>query len=158
MIDKVHTTTITAKWKGGFNGRGHLEAPHLATSFGLPKEFLGSGNDTTPEDLFLAAVSSCFLVTFGILLEKAGIKYESLTMNAELLTEIGPPATIREVTLRPKIVTSAEPAIVQKLADRVDDFCVIRKALNVSVQKTVALELQNNKMTDSGPIKHEEFI
>lgn len=158
MTDKIHSTTLSAQWRGGFTGRGTLKAPHLTTSFGLPKEFLGNGTDTTPEDLLLAAVAGCFLVTFGIILDKAGVAYESLTMSADLVTEVGPPALIREVILRPKIVSAADPALIRRLAERVDDFCVIRRALNDSVRKTVHLEQQNNETTDSGHNKHEEFV
>jgi len=158
MTEKIHLTTLSAKWSGGFTGRGTLEVRHLATSFGLPKEFLGSGTDTTPEDLLLAAVAGCFLVTFGIILEKAGVAYDSLTMNAELITEVGPPAAIREVVLRPKIVSAADPALIRRLADRVDDFCVIRRALNDSVRKTVHLEYENKQTADIGLHKHEEFV
>jgi len=157
MNGNVHSTTVTAKWKGGFAGRGTLQAPHLATSFGLPEEFHGAGTETTPEDLLLAAVAGCFLVTFGILLEKAGVAYESLTMNAELVTEIGPPAAIREVVLRPTIVSEADPALIRRLADRVEEFCVIRRALSDSIRKHVRLEHQNRQTTDPGPYKQEEL-
>jgi putative redox protein len=147
LAPSSHTSSIFGSWSGGFNGHGTLKGMFSMTSIGLPKEFGGIGNKTTPEDLLLSAVASCYLATFGIILDKAGVNYVDLAIVGELKTDIGPPAAIREIVLRPSITTDAESALIERLAQRIDGFCVVSQALNPSLKKTVHLQL--NKATAS---------
>src|SRR4051812_46660969 len=104
----LHKGIVQVAWRGGFKGTGLVQNAGFETEVSLPKEFGGAAKGASPEDLLLSAVASCYLITFGIILEKAGITYQQLTMDAQLLTEVGPPAAIKEIVLNPHIVTDAD--------------------------------------------------
>jgi putative redox protein len=135
----IHHSTVKLNWRGSFNGQGTVHSGGLITPIGLPRTFNGTGEGTSPEDLFLSAVASCYLITFGIILDKAAVSYQHLTMSAQLLTEVGPPAAIKEVVLFPNIVTDVDDATINRLAERVNSFCLIARTLDSAVKKTVHL-------------------
>ena len=139
---EFHKSQIRADWAGGFKGQGRIHSKHLETNLSLPSELGGSGTNASPEDLLLASIASCYLATLGIVLDKARLKYQSLAIQAELRTELGPPPTIREIELIVKIVTDIDPEQLHRLAGRIDTFCVVSKALNPSLRKTVHLQIE----------------
>ena len=109
----------------------------VASAISLPAEFGGRGENATPEDLFLAALASCYLATLGIILEKGKIPYESLTLDAELRTDVAVPATITEAILRPRIVSSHDRAALTAACHRAEQFCIVSRAVGTNVRKTV---------------------
>jgi putative redox protein len=136
----LHKGNIQVTWRGGFNGIGMVQNAEFETPVSLPKEFSGAGKGASPEDLFLSAAASCYLITFGIILDKAKVAYQSLTMDAQLLTEVGPPARIQEIILNPHIVSDVDDETIARLLGRIDGFCLISKAIDGSIKKTVNLK------------------
>lgn len=141
----IHKSEVKGTWKGAFNGSGTIRAPGFITSISLPHEFKGLGEGATPEDLFLASVASCYLITFGIILGKAGVRYESLTMSAQLLTETDQPARIKEIVLEPEIKSDDDPATILRLSEKVKDFCVIGKAVATDIKTIIRLKQESRK-------------
>lgn len=114
-------------------------APGFETGVTLPKDFGGLGEDATPEDLLLSALASCFLITFGIVLEKNQVAYETLRISAELKTAVDFPPRIKEVSLQPEIVSDADPALLRQLSERAEKMCLISQAVEGNLQKSVNL-------------------
>ena len=50
----------------------------------VPKEFGGKGGGYSPEDLYILAVSSCFIATFKVFAEKANLKFSEIVVDAKL--------------------------------------------------------------------------
>jgi putative redox protein len=131
---------IKVQWNGSFNGKGLIQALNLEVPVSLPKEFGGLSEGTSPEDLFLSASLSCHLITLGIVLDKAGVKYQNLSGEGEIVTEIGPPSFIQALHFTIKIATDTPKETIEKLSERVDSFCLISKATKSEVKKTVRIE------------------
>ncbi len=109
----------------------------ISTRISLPRELGGRGEDATPEDLFLAALGSCYLITLGIILEKAKLPYESLRLDAELRTEGGALATIMEAVLRPHIVSNADASALESACHKAEAYCLVSRAVGSNIKKTV---------------------
>ena len=166
-MSPIVSTFATASWRGSFDGTGQIrsggnvlpagtdagtgaaisqgaamEAPGgVVTRVSLPREFGGRGQDATPEDLFLAALGSCYLITLGIILEKAKLPYEALNLDAELRTEAGALATIKEVVLRPHIVSSAAQEALSGACHKAEAYCLVSRAVGSNIKKTVEPQL-----------------
>lgn len=139
------TTSATVRWRGGFDGAGEVRSgAQLLTAISLPAEFGGRDADATPEDLFLAALASCYLATLGIILEKGKVPYESLTLDAELKTEVSVPATITEAIFRPRIISSHDAVALAGACHRAEAFCIVSRAVGTNVRKTVLPEIHPN--------------
>jgi putative redox protein len=133
----VSASKVKARWRGSFSGSGFVSAPGFETRVTLPQEFKGLGEDATPEDLLLSALASCYLITLGILLEKNDIAYESLGIVAEISTTTDLPPRIDKVHLKPEIVSDVAPATLLLQTDQALKFCLISRAIDGNVAKTV---------------------
>ena len=135
----THQANVSVQWTGGFSGRGTIDAAGFNAQVSLPKEFGGAAIGTSPEDLLLSSIASCHLITLGIILDKNGVDYQSLSIEGRLLTKTGPPPVIEEVQLTIHIATQTGQDELEKLGEKVDGFCLIGKALKSEIKKTVKI-------------------
>jgi len=132
-----HIAKLAGRWNGTFNGQGQIISTGFETTTSLPKEFGGLGVGASPEDLFLSSIASCHLITLGIILNKAGVNYDDLSIDGQLITSTGQQAAIEEVILTVKIKSEIGLEKLQELNSKVEGFCLIAKAMNKNIKKTV---------------------
>lgn len=143
---EISQTRLSVKWHGSFDGSGIIRAPGFTSQVTLPSDFGGLNEGATPEDLLLAAAASCYMITFGIVLDKAGIRYSNLIVNASMGTRIKPTPTVETIEFTASITTDADPATIHSLSERAEKFCVIGRALNPSLKKTVNLSVLRDSL------------
>lgn len=107
-----------------------------------PPEFRGEPNVWTPEDLFVAAVETCFLLTFAALVEKRHLAVEAYSSEAEGLLEFADDGyRFTHVTIRPVVIVSDAAAVgpvMTALNDAKRDCLVARSLLTtVTVEPDV---------------------
>ncbi len=132
---------IKATWKGGLDGSGALTGEGLESIFSVPKKLNGQGLGTNPEELFLGAASTCFLITAGAVLSRMKVPFVQLEMHSDLEVEVGLGLDIRKIIHRPTVTLekNATPetlkATNQALA-QAEQYCMIAKAVkgNVGVE------------------------
>lgn len=56
----------------------------------VPKEFGGKGGGYSPEDLYIMAISSCFIATFKVFAEKANFVFSEICADANLVIDRNP--------------------------------------------------------------------
>lgn len=56
-------------------------------SCSVPKEFEGSGEHLSPEDLFLMALQNCFVATFKVFAAYSKLEYKELKVQSELVVD-----------------------------------------------------------------------
>jgi peroxiredoxin-like protein len=124
---------------GGRRGiaQGDAAAPRIA--FGPPPEFQGEAGAWTPEHFFLAAIASCFLVTFAGIAESSRFVYVGIELSAEGIiqkTEGGLQFT--EVILRPTLTIAREEERERalRLLEKAERSCLVSR----SVQSAVRME------------------
>lgn len=128
---------VTVQWNGGLSGSGHLKAEDFASKISLPSDFGGRNEGATPEDLLISALASCYLITFGIILEKNNVAYSDLRITATLETSTEFPPKVQTAHLNSFIATDADEAVVRGFAERAETICVISQALSGNVLKKI---------------------
>ena len=140
-----HRYELGLRWTGNLgDGTKNVRAftrDHDVTAAGVPT-LLGSADPTfrgdasrwNPEQLLVAALAQCHLLTFLWLAAQDGVvvvAYED-TPTGTMITESDGSGRFAEVTLRPT-VTVADAADVERaqaLHDRVGDYCFIARSVN----------------------------
>jgi organic hydroperoxide reductase OsmC/OhrA len=140
----VHHFDAHLLWEHGregvaaFNHRVELAGREALEVSGAP-QYKGDGSRLNPEELFLASLASCQLLTYVALASRAGIpvtRYEDSPRAT--LTIADKRMRVTEVVLRPKITlgAGADAAKARALVDTAHDGCFIAN----SVACTVTIE------------------
>ena len=144
-----HNYTLELEWKGnidqGTSTYAGYSRDHLIRIAGKPDlictadpTFLGDATKHNPEDLFLAALSACHMLTYLALCARARINVLTYTDSAEgslLLTPDGG-GHFTEVLLKPSVVV-AEEAMLKKARHfhgEVHKYCFIARSVNFPVR------------------------
>lgn len=104
-----------------------------------PPEFKGEPGFWTPEDLFVASIESCLMLTIVGIAEKRGVEMVSYTSSAEGSLEWREGGyEFTKIIVRPNIVVSYDEAAasMHEIVARAHDACLIAK----SVRSTLVLE------------------
>jgi peroxiredoxin-like protein len=109
--------------------------PDLATA--PPIEFDGPGDAWSPEQLLLAAVGSCFLLTFRAVAQASGLEFTSLAIDAEGIVErAGARLCFSEIVLRPRVVlpAGADTVRVRHALEKAEKSCLVSASLATPVR------------------------
>jgi len=101
-----------------------------------PVEFKGQGGLWTPEDLFVAAVEVCLMLTFVGIAEKRGLRFASYSSRAEGRLEWQDGSyRFTRVIVTPAISLFDEQSIklAGEIIQRAHDTCLIANSLNCEV-------------------------
>lgn len=109
-----------------------------------PPEFKGEEGVWSPEDLFVAAVNSCQLMTFVAFAIKLGLPVASYESEAEgLLEYVDDGYRFTRVTVRPRVVVSDPDAVdaVRKAIRDSHDACLVARSVRTEVVVEPTVEL-----------------
>lgn len=110
---ETHTYTVDLSWLE--NRKGLLESNVLDDKIEVatPPEFTkGMARIWSPEHLFVAAASSCFMTTFLAIAEKSRLEFVSFHCNASgTLEDAGGNLMITKIILRPAIAVARKSDI-----------------------------------------------
>jgi osmotically inducible protein OsmC len=103
--------SIRAEWAGsGRGGEGVLETGGDRVRYSAPSSMGGKGVGTSPEELLLAAVASCYSGTLFRVLERQGLPAERLRIDTTGVVQGYPrDARYRRVTVSP-VIFGGDPA------------------------------------------------
>lgn len=124
---------IEASWKGGRNGlvsAGGVAEPKIR--FSAPAEFKGESGYWTPEHFLLAAVASCFVVTFSAIAAASKLDFLTLEMTVDgTLGKVDGKLGFAEVLMRPTltVVTHEEQERGNRLLEKAEQGCLIARSL-----------------------------
>ncbi|MBA3523886.1 MAG: OsmC family protein [Geodermatophilaceae bacterium] len=119
--------------------RGHrLRTPPAELELALSSDphFRGDPRRTNPEQLLLAAASSCQLLSFLALAARAGIDVTAYADHAEAeMPVVAAAMRITRVVLRPHIVVAAGTDLgrVRSLVDEAHGSCYVANTLNAEM-------------------------
>lgn len=147
MPTETHEFHLRSTWTGGSEGAGTAALQGGAAEFGVPAELGGAPGRTSPEELLLAAVASCYSITFGILAERRKLAFAGLDTELTGTVERQLGGTLKYVAIR--IVArialetddDAQKQTALDLAHKAEQYCLISNAVRGSVQLTVAPEI-----------------
>jgi organic hydroperoxide reductase OsmC/OhrA len=132
---------ITIEWTGGRRVSAQVDGKH---SVDVCPPLVFSGDDAStwsPEDFFVAAAASCLAVTFTGIAARAGLDYDSLTVDADGICGRRPDGNFgfTSLWLRLELETEAHPAEARRLAERAEKTCLVAASLDVPVETTVVV-------------------
>jgi len=123
---------VIAAWKGGRMGTASAEQIEPQISFSSPPEFKGEAGYWTPEHFLVAAVSSCFVVTFYAIAELSKLEFLALELSA--VGKLGKPeGKLRfvEMVLSPTvtIARNEDRERANRLLEKAEQGCLIARSL-----------------------------
>ncbi len=102
-----------------------------------PPEFKGYAGIISPEDLFLASVSACTLMTFESFAERMNVAFSAYQADAEGLVEHdGEKYRFAKVWIKPKITVPNEEMRAKALEalEKAHKYCLVSASLNTRVE------------------------
>ena len=136
-----YRTGIT--WVGQRAGITH-SGEKLPFRTASPPEFKGEEGVWSPEDLFVAALNSCQLMTFVSLVMKLGLPVASYESEAEGLLEfVEDGYRFTRVVIRPRVVVSDPDAVdgVRKALDDAHHACFVARSVSSEVILEASVEV-----------------
>lgn len=131
MQDLPHQYVVMAKSKVNENLRVHVEnLPKLTVA--PPAQFGGPGDEWSPEDLFMASIASCFILSFKAISKASKFSWLSIQCESD-----GTLARVDGKTRFTKIVTEATLEIqniddaekAERLLHKAEQSCLVVNSL-----------------------------
>lgn len=145
MSNSKHRYTVDLAWKGKRKGLLQSEVLTEGIEVATPPEFPGGMEGIwSPEHLFVASVSSCFMTTFLAIAELSKLEYESLHIKAEaVLDKPDGKYEVTEIRLKPVLVipdaSKAEKA--HRILHKADENCLITRSIRSKVLLDPTVEI-----------------
>jgi peroxiredoxin-like protein len=123
---------------GGPQGYATLKSggvPELRTA--PPIEFDGPGDAWSPEQLLLAAVEACFVLTFRAIAAASGIEFASIAVEGEGIVDRRDGRTrFTEIVLRPRLTLPAgvDWVRVQRALEKAERTCLVSGSLATPIR------------------------
>lgn len=137
MQSLPHCYTVSAT--GGPEGPVPISADGLPTiETGVPEAFGGSGDRWSPEQLLMAAVADCFVLSFRNVARTAGLEWRHLSCRVEGVLDRDAERVLRfvEIRIHAEAVVPAESARADaaRCLDQAEQHCLITNSLDATVQ------------------------
>lgn len=137
----THTYRTSLTWSGstssydGYDRRHELTVGPAALSASADPVFLGDPALPNPEQLLVAAASSCQLLSFLAVAAMSGLEVVGYRDDAEgEMSEEDRPMWVRRITLRPRItVRGATAERVERLVHKAHGQCFIANSLRSEI-------------------------
>jgi organic hydroperoxide reductase OsmC/OhrA len=107
-----------------------------------PTVFSGDDPSTwSPEDFFVAAAASCLAVTFTGIAERAGLDYDSLTIDADGVCGQRPDGRFgfTSLSFRFELATPEDPTLARRLAERAEEACLVAASMDVPIETQIVI-------------------
>ncbi len=123
-------------WKSG--RRGLLSAPkHATVEVGSPPAFKGDPDVWCPEDLLIAGLNTCLMLTFLTMAHRRNLRviaYESHALG--IVDHSGGKYRVTNVRVRPMVslAESVDPAVVEQVVQQTVASCIITNSVSATVE------------------------
>lgn len=142
-----HGYTVAVEWQGnrgsGTSGYRDYGRQTILRAEGKPdilssadRAFHGDRDRWNPEDLLIASLSECHLLSYLHAAARAGVVVESYTDEASgTMRQEGDGGRFTEVVLRPRVtISSGDPELAQRLHAEAAAMCFIAASVNFPVR------------------------
>lgn len=131
-MDTTNKYRTVARWSSGQTGFADSESAPVAIDFCAPPQFGGIEGYWTPEDLLLAALASCFAITFRAIAGYSKFEYTDLRVEVEgTVSKAESGYGFSEIIFRPTLTIHEEAKRDRALSllQKTKASCLISKAL-----------------------------
>ena len=98
-----------------------------------PAQFGGPGDQWSPEDLLMASVVSCFILSFRAIARASNLSWESLECNAQgELNKLAGKTQFTKINIKAKLVIAAGENFekAERLLNKAEESCLVTNSLN----------------------------
>lgn len=147
-MPEIHHFELQSQLTDQVEGDGKLLLSTGTIDYGVPPQFGGTAGKTSPEELILAAISACFSMTLGFVLEKRKIAVTSIEMHAECKVDrIERQLHLASITLKPRITVEKDTTQIRQdiksAIERAERACLISNAIRGNVEIRVEEEVRS---------------
>ena len=136
-MNNEFTYHADVQWTQGRSGVAAADKVVQRIDFSAPVEFQGEEDKWSPEELFLAAVASCYVTTFSAIAEFSKFSFEALRVKAQgKLVKAEGGMRFGEVLLYPELTVADEPAREKaiRLLEKTERACLIARSIDAPVR------------------------
>ena len=127
--------------------RGNTSAPGKPQiEVGSPPEFKGEPGVWCPEELLVAALNGCLMLTFISLAQSKGVQFVAYESAAEgLLENVEGKYLISEVSVRPSLIvkSAADLEAARSIMGQVEEHCFISNSIKAKVTLTPQFRVES---------------
>jgi peroxiredoxin-like protein len=126
----------------GWNGdrRGKISASGKPeVDIGSPPEFKGEPGVWSPEELLVASLNACLMLTFVSMAQSKKLEFVSYESEAEgLLENIDGKYRITKISVNPSLTLKSEPdvEVARTIMNKVEENCFISNSITSGVELT----------------------
>lgn len=138
-----HHFHLTAKWPGGRNNVGTIDAGQLKTEVSVPEEMDGPGVGTNPDEMLLGAAATCYIITLAAMIERTELPLKHMSLTSEAIVDFTKGViTFKKIIHRPVVEleasrTDKEFRKLERLVEMAESSCMISRALAGNVEITL---------------------
>ena len=146
---EAHKYQVDLEWKS--DRKGEISSPVLdeRLEVATPPEFpKGMPGIWSPEHLFTAAVSSCFMTTFLAIAENSNLEFESLSCPAEgTLDKKDGKFAMTEILLKPVVTIPNEEdrEKAERIMIKAEKACLISNSITTEVHMETTVLISDNQ-------------
>lgn len=133
-----HQYDVELNWKEGRIGELLSYKLNDRIQVATPPEFPGGVEGIwSPEHLFVASVSSCFMTTFIAIAGYSKLEFEELSVPATgILSNISGKFAVNEIILRPQLVIMDEDQKDKalRILQKAEEACLITRSIKTEVK------------------------
>lgn len=153
-MDLDHAYTVSVAWQGdrgtGTSGYRDYGRQTVLCAPGKPdilsssdRAFFGDADRWNPEELLVAALSECHLLSYLHAAQRAGVVVRAYADDASgTMRQEGDGGRFTEVVLRPRVTISAgDPELAQELHEEAARMCFIAASVNFPVRHEASVSV-----------------
>ncbi len=132
-----HNYDVELQWREGRLGQLSSNKLNTEIEVATPPEFTGGIEGVwSPEHLFVASVSSCFMTTFNAIAEYSKLNFEGLNVHAiGTMSNSSGKFAITEIILKPKLVITdaSQKDKALRILEKSEEACLITRSIKTEV-------------------------
>ncbi len=146
---EAHKYHVDLEWSS--DRKGEISSPVLDQKIEVatPPEFpKGMAGIWSPEHLFTAAISSCFMTTFLAIAENSNLEFEGLTCPAEgVLDKKDGKFAMTEIILKPVVTipNEADRERAERIMVKAEKACLISNSITSEVHLETTVLISENQ-------------
>ncbi|KXA41157.1 peroxiredoxin, SACOL1771 subfamily [Staphylococcus simulans] len=135
-----HDFIVTTQWSGGRDETGTVKGDVLNESISIPSSLGGIGEGTNPDEMLIAAASSCYIISLAATLERAHFTDISINQSSVGTASLNNGKfKMEKITHHPKITVDADQKeALEKRLDKLlkiaDNNCMISNSIRGNVE------------------------
>ncbi|MFC7327717.1 OsmC family protein [Marinactinospora rubrisoli] len=161
MAEKQHHFEVRVRWTGntgsGTTGYRSYERSHEVEAAGKPTlpgsadvAFRGDASRWNPEELLMAALSQCHMLSYLAVAVAAKVNVVDYTDTATgtMVTRLDGSGEFTEVTLHPVVTVAAAESVdtAERLHERASELCFIARSVNFPVRHEPVIRVADTRV------------